>query len=97
MPTSEQAEVAAHEAYGMASEAIAAVRSNEKITNLNFKHYDETVKDIRELLHQLDKKVDQGFKAYDNKFWSLAVVLILTLLGICGFLLVYTLFPGHHG
>lgn len=90
----EEVEIVAQRAHGMAAEAMSVVHSQEKFNSLRFDHFDETVKDIKEILKDLDKKVDEGFRATDNKFWGLAVTLIGILLAISGFLIVYTLFPG---
>lgn len=99
----------AYRALGAATEAQGAIRSHERLNDLQFigiektfsamKHdFDSQFKELKELIQNTDQKIDLGFKNYDSKFWSLAVALIAILMAICGFLLVYTLFPGtHHG
>ena len=83
-------EFIAQRAEGLASEALSAIRSHERMTDLRFKNHDEKVEDIKGSIEglygkfgELNDKMDKGFKSYDNKFWSLAIALIGILLGIC--------------
>lgn len=109
-----ETEVNTQRAYGLASEAISTLRSNERIHDLRFASIEaqftqvngrfrglsEDVankqEELKELIEQTCKEMRDGFKSYDNKFWTLAVTTIVTLLAVCGFLIEYTLFSGHH-
>lgn len=95
----------AHRAFAQSSEAIMAVRSHERMDDLKFTNFDRIVSDmkkdiegkideVKDMITESNKTMSAGFKSYDQKFWSLAIALILTLLSICGFLVAYTLFPG---
>lgn len=97
----------AYRAFAQSSEAIAALRSHERLDDLKFQNIDKTImamqKDIenkidevKEMIETTNSTMANGFKSYDQKFWSLAIALIFILLGICAFLITYTLFPGKH-
>lgn len=95
-------DVVDHRAYGLASEALQATRSLETITALQFRNVDNRLveqdkkhEEIKKMISEIDKRMEEGFKGYDNKFWSLSITLILLLLGIIGFLLVQIFFKGH--
>jgi len=94
-------------ARGMSTEVIAALRSHERMDELQFKQMSQQTEEIKNLIEDgkkelveqieaLKREMHTGFTSYDKKFWSLAITIISTLLVICGFLIVYTLFPGHH-
>jgi hypothetical protein len=76
----------------MSSEAMAAVRSHERLNDLQFRIMEEKHEEIKKLVEQVCARVDDGFKSIDAKFWSLAIALIFILLGVAGFLIVHTLF-----
>jgi len=101
-------ELNAHAAYALASEAIQTMRSHEKMTALQFSVSEKQIinvaldvnnkhEELKTLISETCTKMEEGFKAYDNKFWSLAVALIFILLSCLGFLVIYTLFPGVRG
>lgn len=89
------ADSVAHEARGTATEAMGAVRSLERLTDLQFKVMEAKQEEIIKLIKEACTKIDDLDKKYDTKFWSLAYALIMVLLGMVGFLIIYTLFPGH--
>jgi hypothetical protein len=82
-------------ARGLASEAMAALRSHEKFNELEFKVMQTSHDEIKSLITDLRKDMNSGFKSYDAKFWSLAVTVISLLLGVVGVLIYQVLF--HHG
>lgn len=77
-----------HTARGLASEAIQAFRSHDAMDMLRFKSMDDKQEEIRILIGTVVNEMRAGFKSYDNKFWSLAVMVIGFLLTIVGVLLV---------
>lgn len=99
MPDDADMQIKDHRAYGLAAEAIQAVRSHEHLTDFQYQSTNEKYEEIKKLINTVNEKMDAGFRAldkkYDSKFWSLAVTVIIFLLGICGFLIVQLLFKAH--
>lgn len=76
-------------ARGMATEAIQAIRSHEALNNLQFMTMDNRQQELKDSVDGIYGKIDgvctemrEGFKSYDNKFWSLAVTIIGGLIAI---------------
>lgn len=57
----------AHEAKGMASEAIMAVRSEAKLTLLRFGSMEKSQEDIKKLIHEADRKIETNTTAIYDK------------------------------
>lgn len=66
-------------ARGMAQEAIQAMRSHEAVDHLRFENMENKFEDIKELISNTNKKIDNIAKSYDNKFWTLAITIIFAL------------------
>lgn len=93
-------------ARGIATEAVAALRSHESMDGLQFMQMANQHKEIKDLIANLKKELTEqveavkdemhsGFSRYDNKFWSLAIATISLLMGITGLLLYRAIFGGH--
>lgn len=91
-------------ARGIASEVTQALRSHERMDELQFAQMQKQHEEIKTVVSEAESRlvthIDEvrqemrdGFKAYDNKFWSLALVTISLLLTIAGMLLYKILFP----
>lgn len=81
-------------ARGLASEAMAALRSHEQFNVLQFGVMEKQQSEIKDLIAELRKDMNIGFKSYDAKFWSLAITVIATLLTVVGALGYQVIF--HH-
>lgn len=81
-------------ARGLASEAMAALRSHEQFNSLQFGVMEKQYNEIKELIAEVRKDMNSGFRSYDAKFWSLAVTVIALLLSVVGVLIYQVLF--HH-
>lgn len=68
-----------YSARGMAQEAIAALRSHDALDTLRFGNIEKQFQDIKGLIVGTNSKIDNMSKAYDNRFWSLAVSIIFGL------------------
>lgn len=96
----ETAEIVAHEAKGIASEAMSSVNAHDRLNTMRFDNMDKKVDEVKELIHSLDKKVDRGISSNDQKFWSLAIALIAILLGTLGWFInfmIQNIGNLHHG
>lgn len=71
-------------ARGLASEALQAVRSNEKLFSLQVKNMEQQHDELKELLVATNTKIDEMAKLYSNRFWSLAMTIIVLLMGALG-------------
>ena len=103
-PSGEFNPAADYVARGLASDAIQALRSHERMDDLQFKNMQKQTEEIKTVvgaakeeltnkINEVKQEMHEGFKAYDNKFWSLAIVTISLLLTITGMLLYKILFP----
>jgi hypothetical protein len=77
---------------GLASEAIQALRSHDALDTLRFENMDKQYNEIKELIEATNKKIDDGFKSYDGKFWSLAITTITLLATAVAALLIRVIF-----
>lgn len=82
-----------YQARGLASEAIQALRSHDALDTLRFENMDRQHKELVDLIQATNVKLDECFKAYDAKFWSLAVTIIIILCGTTGALIFKVLYP----
>lgn len=73
-----------HTARGLASEAIQAVRSHEQYDTMRFTS-------ISEGMARIEKKMEDGFKSYDAKFWGLAI----SVIGMLGTGVLALIIKGH--
>lgn len=80
-------------ARGMANEAVSALRSHEALNNLQFKNMENQYEEIKTLVAGTNKKIDDLAANYDQKFWSLAVTIIVLLIGGIGALVFKIMFP----
>lgn len=76
-------------ARGMASEAVQAVRSHEALDAQWHHNMEQKYEEIKRLIGQTNDKIDQTFRSYDSKFWTLAVSIIFLLVGGVSALLFY--------
>lgn len=82
-----------YQARGLASEAIQALRSHDELDKLRFENMEKQHKELVELIQATNARIEEGFKAYDAKFWSLAVTIIILLCGTTGALVFKVLYP----
>lgn len=81
-------------ARSLASEAIQALRSHDALDTLRFENMEQQYQDIKNLIAETNKKIDQGFKSYDSKFWTLATSIIFLLVGGISCLIFYMITHG---
>lgn len=67
-------------ARGMASEAMQIHHSHDALDNLRFQNMDKKLDELKKAVEEVCLEVRSGFRSYDNKFWSLAVSIILLLI-----------------
>ena len=72
---------------GIALGTAQALQSHEKMDDFRFKIQDDTMKEIKNCIEDLTRKVEEGFKRNDNRFWSLGITFITLLISCCGFLI----------
>lgn len=97
---SEVAEIVAHEAKGLASEALANTHAHDRFNTMRFDTMEEKIEGVKTLVEGLDKKVDRSIRSNDQKFWSLACALIAILLATIGWFINFVLNnigSFHHG
>lgn len=91
-------------ARGLGTEAIAALRSHERMDELQFRQMTQQHEELKDLIsgakaelsgeiNSVRSEMKHGFRSYDNKFWTLAIAMISLLLTVSGMLLWKVLFP----
>lgn len=86
-----QAETVAQEAKGIASEALANTHAHDRFNTMRFDMMDNKIEEIKVLIQHLDEKADKQFKSINDKFWSLAIALIMILLTTVGWFITFLL------
>ena len=73
-------ELASSTLASLVRENLQIIRSHENMDTLRFSNMDSKFEDIKSLIRDTNLKIDNMRKGYDNKFWTLAISIIFTLL-----------------